>query len=162
MLRSLILALFACTLLGTPARAQAAPADSLLHAARADADQAARDPLVGGYFATGFLGGATLGLMTPIAVLVPTKETVGFAGVGGAIVFATLHQAGQPVRTLPDSIQGRVADEPLEYQQAYRAAYGQRLARRRVRAARTGGIVGTLAGVGFFGFLAYSFANADF
>jgi hypothetical protein len=55
-----------------------------------------------------------------------------------------------------------VANEPLEYQQAYRAAYGQRLARRRVRAARTGGIVGTLAGVGFFGFLAYSFANADF
>ncbi len=162
MLRSLILALVACTLLGAPARAQTTPADSLLRAARADADQAARDPFVGGYFATGFLGGAALGLAAPIAALSPNMESISIAGLGGALVFATLDQAGQPVRTLPDSIQWRVADQPPEYQQAFRAAYGQRLVRRRVRAARTGGIAGTLTGVGFLGFLAYSFATADF
>jgi hypothetical protein len=162
MLRSLTLALVACTLLCAPARAQTAPADSLLNAARADAEQAARDPFVGGYFVSGFFGGTTLGLMAPVAAVIPTRETIGLAGLGGALVLATVDQAGQPVRTLPDSIQWRVANEPLQYQEAYRAAYGQRLARRRVRAAKSGGIVGTLTGVGFFGFLAYSFATADF
>lgn len=100
--------------------------------------------------------------MAPIAVLSPSKETIGFAGVGGALVLATLDQAGQPVRTLPDTIQSRMAGEPLQYQEAFRAAYGQRLARRRVRATKTGGIAGTVTGVGLFGFLAYSFATADF
>jgi hypothetical protein len=162
MLRSLTLALVACSLLCAPAGAQTTHADSLLHAARADADQAARDPFVGSYFASGFFGGTVLGLMAPVAALIPTKETVGFAGAGGVLVAATLDQAGQPVRALPAAIQSRVANETLEYQEAFRAAYGQRLAGRRVRAAKTGGIAGALTGVGLFGFLAYSFANADF
>lgn len=158
----LLVALVACTLVGAPLRAQTTPADSLLHAARADAHEAARDPFVGGYFATGFLGGATVGFVAPIAALSPNKEAVAIAGLGGALVFATLDQAGQPVRTLPDSIRWRVADQPPEYQEAFRVAYAQRLTRRRVRAAKNGGIVGTLAGVGFFGFLVYSFTQADF
>lgn len=162
MLRSLTLALAACTLLCAPARAQTTAADSLLHAARADADQAAREASVGSYYVSSFFGGTIVGLMAPIAVLIPTKEAVGFAGAGGALLFATFDQAGQPARTLPDTIQWRVVNEPLEYQEAYRAAYGQHLSRRRVRAAKTGGIAGALTGVGLFGFLAYSFATADF
>lgn len=165
MLRSLTLALVAGTLLCAPARAQttpAAPADSVVQTARADADRAARDPFVGGYFGSGFFGGATLGLMAPVAALVPTRETAGLAALGGALVFVTIDQAGQPVRTLPGVIQQRVANEPAEYRDAYRTAYGQRLARRRVRAAKTGAAVGTLAGLGFFGFVVYSFATADF
>jgi hypothetical protein len=161
MLRTLTLALAACTLACAPARAQAVPADSLLHIARADADQAAREASVGSYYVGGFFGGTIVGLMAPIAVLSPTKEAVGLAGAGGALLFATFDQAGRPVRTLPDTTEWRVADQPPDYQQAFRAEYGQRLARRRVRAAQTGGIIGTLTGVGFFGFLVYSFANAD-
>jgi hypothetical protein len=165
MLRSLTLALVACTVLCAPVRAQttpAAPADSLLKAARADADRAARDPFVGGYLGSGFFGGTTLGLMAPAAAIVPTRETTALAAMGGVLVFATIEQAGQPVKTLPDTIQRRLANEPAEYQEAYRTAYSQRLARRRVRAAKTGAAVGTLAGVGFFGFIVYSFATADF
>jgi hypothetical protein len=165
MLRSLTLALVACTIFCAPGRCQTSPAtagDSVLRAARADADRDARDPFVGGYFGSSFLGGAALGLMAPIVALFPNRETATVAAAGGVLVFATFDQAGQPVRTLPDSIRWRVADEPPEYQEAYRAAYAQRLTRRRVRAAKTGGITGTLAGLGFFGFLAYSFATADF
>ncbi|HEX8454787.1 MAG TPA: hypothetical protein VF647_22105 [Longimicrobium sp.] len=165
MLRSLTLALVACTIFCAPGRGQTSPAtpgDSLLQAARADADRDARDPFVGGYFGSSFLGGAALGLMAPIVALFPNRETATVAAAGGVLVFATFDQAGQPVRTLPDSIRWRVAEEPPEYHEAYRAAYAQRLTRRRVRAAKTGGITGALAGVGFFGFLAYSFATADF
>jgi hypothetical protein len=162
MLRSLTLALVAGTILCGPARAQSAPADSLLQAAHADAVRAARDPFVGGYFGATFLGGASLGLMAPTAALFPIKETVGLAAAGGALMFATIDQAGRPVRTLPDTVQWRVAGEPAAYQEAFRAAYGQRLARRRVRAAKTGAAVGTLAGLGFFAFLVHSFATSDF
>ncbi len=162
MLRSLTLALVACTLLCAPARAQTSPADSLLHAARADADRAARDPFVGGFFGASLVGGTALGLMAPIAALIPTKETIGSAAAGGLLVLATVNQAGDPVRTLPDTTGWRLAKETPEYQQAYEAAYFRRLAQRRVRAAKMGGIAGTLTGVGLFGFLAYSFATSDF
>ena len=87
MLRSLTLALVACTLLCAPAHAQtspATPADSLLEAARADADRDARDPFVGGYFGASFLGGATLGLMAPVVALLVAAGAGTKWGRGGS------------------------------------------------------------------------------
>lgn len=118
-------------------------------AAAARAGQlAAGDRGVGGYFVASFLGGLPVGFLLPIGVTFTEPFSIVVGGTGAAVIGFTTHQAAR--RDLPtDSIiRAHIRTPRRDQVRVFRAAYRDRLSRRRVRASLWGGAIGVGVGAG--------------
>ena len=143
------LASAAALVLATTADAQRASApvvDPIVALGHRDGRTAAATHAVGGYGAlgalTGFIAGA-VGL--PLVIFGHDEGRI--LGVGATVPVAwTVAAAGASRTPPPPHVAQRIADRPAAYQEAFRAAYAQRLAQRRRRAAALGGTAAAAAG----------------
>lgn len=126
---------------------QAEGAPDSVDAARAG-QLAAADREVAGYFIASFLGGLPAGFLLPIGITFSEPVSFVLGGTGAAIVGLTTHHAAR--RDLPsDSIISEHIRTPTREQvRLFRAAYRDRLSRRRVRASLWGGAIGAGIGAG--------------
>lgn len=124
-----------------------ATARDSVHAARAG-ELAASDPQVGGYFVASFLGGVPAGFLLPIGVAFSEPFSFALGGTGAGVIGLTTRHAAR--RGLPpDSIiRAHVPRLTREQVRVFRAAYRERLGRRRVRASLWGGAIGVGVGAG--------------
>ena len=143
------LLVIACTyILCVPAvvaTAQAATGDTLTAVQGAQAGQiAARRPEVFGRAMLGFVSGIPIGFSVP---------SFAYGGVGGvALGVAGIEAAGRLGDTAP-SPGAEIQARGDAFTKAYIESYSTTLSRRRVGAARTGGVMGSVAGFGFLFFL---------
>lgn len=153
MVRTFGSVLIACALASTPAPGQVSseappetPADSLAQAA-ASGRSAAGEPAVGGYFIAPFVAGIPLGFVGPFALL-GDPTVLAIAGGGVAVIAITTSRARDRDIDLPVRLRRDLDQASPAYREAFRAAYAERLSRRRFRASLWGAGVGTAAGFG--------------
>jgi hypothetical protein len=120
--------------------AQPAP-DSAAEAGLRDGRAAAERRRVHDRMTLGLTTGFLAGLLAPTIVAEPL---IGAASV--VPVVWTLDAAGNPAN-LPPALAQPIQSQPPSYQQAFRIGYQERLAERRVRAARKSAVVGGVIGV---------------
>jgi hypothetical protein len=128
--------------------------------ARADGERAADERGVEGSFTVSFFGGLSLGLFAPLGLRFDEPLLVVLGGAGAAAVGLTYDNAGNTVVT--EDVEQRLQLESAAYQDEFRAAYHERLAKRRQQASIWGGGVGTGMGLGLLGWLLWEIAHSDF
>lgn len=156
MLRQIALSLVLCAGLAVPAQGQQVEPDSVSTAQaehlRQDAQirgrAAARERAVAGYFFASFVGGLTTGFFLPLGLAVPDGTSLALGSAGTAVVVASTSMAANRDSRPPPAVLNPLADQPPEYQQAFRSAYAEQLRRRSVRASLWGGGIGAGLGLG--------------
>jgi hypothetical protein len=138
----------ALTVTGLPAAAQDArpqvPFDTAARGRR-DGLTAADTTPVRGYVVVGVLTGFVAGF---VALPVGAHNDSRAAGALAFVPFVwTVAVAGRKGRAAPPpDLAARIGNQPAVYQDAFRAAYAQRLAQRRRRATIIGGVTSALVG----------------